>query len=462
MKQIKYLFGLVAVWATVATAVAQPAAPSELAALEGIEGFSLGDTYATFSFTGTTNQALKKYNIYRDGALVDSIDMYKWTFDEKLGAKFARRGFVEAYCRFDYFGGEAEDCVFPIDLFYTATDLSSETTYSYTVSAVDTLGTESAQSGALEITTLVADDIERMAVQDTWISGNESRATNFSEEYYLRVLTRDGFDSWHAQRRPFVKFSIPDTLQEVKSAIFRSYITTIRRPSNRQDPVPGVNQGVFVFPVSAEWNEDEITFDNNPVEDIGYDPMDGQEIDALIHRDSIEGGLNSALTSILFPDIPSGNYTVRELNFTEYVNSKISEGVYDFAFTMIDSTNSGEYRNDLYQWYSANSPAFQSHLELEIEKDNTGGGVTANKDFVPNQFSIYPNPTLNNAVTLEMRNFGKYEIVLIDLQGRESFRSINEGQKIDLILNGLEKGLYVLKTRNLQSGTLSSQRLVVE
>lgn len=462
MRQIKYLLGLVAILAATALGVAQPAAPTSLSQVSGVEGFSLGDTYATFNFTGTADQKLKKYNIYRDGALVDSIDMYRWTFDQKLGSQFARRGFVEAYCRFDYFGGEATDCSFPTNLFYTAQNLAAETAYSFTVTSVDTLGVESAPSTALQVTTLEADDFERLVVEDTWITGNESRAINFSDQYYVRVSTRDGFDSWHAQRRPFIKFSVPDTVEEVKSAIWRSYITTRQRPSDRNNPVPPVDQAVYVFPVSAEWSEGDVTFDDNPVEDIGYDPLDGTGIDALTDVDSIEGGLDAALTTILFPSTAYENYIVRELNFTDYVNTQIAEGVYDFAFTMIDSTDGGEYRNDLYQWYSANSPAFQSHFEIELEPVDDGGGITANKDYVPNQFKAYPNPAVNKKITMEMRQSGTYEITLIDLQGRSSFQTVEEGQKIDISLKGVDKGLYIIKSRNTQTGVISSQRIVIE
>lgn len=460
MKKIKYLLGLVAVWAATAVAVAQPAVPTSLSQVTGVGGFSLGDTYATFGFTGTDNKALAGYNIYRDGALVDFVDIKKWTWDQKLAAEPARRGYINPFCRFDYFGGEAGECGFPVNLYYTAQDLDAETSYAFTVTSLDTLENESAASAALTVTTLPADDFYRLRSQDTWISGDASRALNFSEEYYVRALTRDGFDSWHAQRRPFVKFSIPDTVTEVKSATFRSYITTIQRPDDRSNPSPAVNQALFLFPVSAEWDERTVTFDNNPSEDIGYDPEDGQGIDALTDIDSI-GGYDQALTSILFPSDAYGSYTVAELNFTDYVNEKLAEGIYEFAFSMLDSAD-GSYRNDLYQWYSADAPAFQSHMEIELEAEVTQPPITGIKNFVPNQFRVYPNPSVNTTVTMEMLQEGIYEITLINLQGRSSLRTIREGQQIDLSLKGIAKGLYVIKSRNIKTGVISSQRIVVE
>ena len=80
-------------------------------------------------------------------------------------------------------------------------------------------------------------------------------------------------------------------------------------------------------------------------------------------------------------------------------------------------------------------------------------------------WQVYPNPAHTVTSVYAQSNMSKVQVILTDLSGKTLYRSnlipeLNEGQKINVPVKNLSKGIYILKVVSNETNT--TQKLVVE
>lgn len=79
----------------------------------------------------------------------------------------------------------------------------------------------------------------------------------------------------------------------------------------------------------------------------------------------------------------------------------------------------------------------------------------------PVELRVYPNPTQNNELTIEMLTTGSYTVRIIDLQGREVGRFMFEGLEYQHLFDqNIAKGIYILEIKEIEEILFKGKLLV--
>ncbi|MEM9859481.1 MAG: DNRLRE domain-containing protein, partial [Bacteroidota bacterium] len=383
------------------TAIAQPSRPENVTLVETT------DRSVTITWDESTgNPGVASYNVYVNGELSGAIDM----------ALFRGTEFQDVDINYHYdpprtsIFTTAERGDLPA---FTAYGLMGQTTYSMEVEAIDSTGAASPRSTALEATTEVMDITQTVLFPsyDTYLLGSDGNFAAAEEDnikwdqsYFLRSRSRVLFDGWHVMFRNYMQFDLTelDDTENITSATLRLYY---RVNSNQGQKLPF---GIYEVSDETPIIPGEVLFTN-----LGAN-VEGNWKFFLLQADTIENrATREGLEITTFDaDTSTADWKWINVDLTDHINAKVSEGDDLISFTILDPSVT---RNYSILFRSADAPAFKPELVVNQTI------VVSTEDFENrSDLKLYPNP-LSEARKLSI-NFaepGDYTVKILDTSGRQ-------------------------------------------